>query len=678
MTAVRTRATVAVVLLVAAACRRAPTGTTVLLPVVRVVDLVRGSPAMDRGVDLVLGRETRRTLALPASTVALIALDAGGRQYEVTTLPDVARRWRHVRLVRKATVRGANVDVPPVVRDLDDGTPTLPLVASETPQPRIAITVEADPRAGAIALETRPFTVPDAAELRFDVGIHAPGMRADLPVGAGVTVLDGRARRRVWRATLAGSNAAWHAERVSLARFAGRTIRLRFVSHAGAASAAYAMMAAFGEPVVLAPQPRAVRPFDVVLVSIDTLRARSVAAYGADRPTSPTIDAFAADGALFEQAFSPAAFTLPGHMSMLTGLWFASHRTMTATSILSPTHRTLAEALQSAGWATAAFTSGAWIMPWTGFRRGFDAYFEQAPSAYGADQPGGTPYEAFTHGLEWLRANADRPCFLFLHNYVVHAPYTPPLLYKRAFAPLPSGAPDEEQRRLGYEEEVRYADDQVRALLEALDALGRRDRTLVVVTADHGEQFFEHGGFEHTYDVHDEVAHVPLVMRLPGAIAAGREIAEPVSLADVAPTIVDVLGLPPIPDADGTSLLATIAGASDRVARDGVFTEAESEPSLGWTDLTAVRTRTTSCIHDARRDGVECFDRRIDPWERRPLPPDDSSETRAATAAIARFRTTHPPPDVTPTTADTESFTPSPAVTDERRRQLRDLGYVDE
>jgi arylsulfatase A-like enzyme len=675
---------VAVVLGLAVACGREPAPNVVtFVPVARLIDLLRWSYATDRGVDVTLGRDTRRALALPAATIALVELDGEGRSahYKVTALPDVARRWRRVRLLRKADVRGTKVDVPALTTAAGGELPELPLIPFETPQPRMGISVVAAPRKPFFSVETVPFTVPAGAELRFDAGVHAPGVRARLAVGASVSVLDGDRHRRIWRRNLEGIDATWHPQRLSLAAFAGRTIRLRFMTGPGRALE-YGMIAAFGEPVVVVPRARPVHPFDVVLISMDTLRARSVGAYGAERPTSPTLDALGADGVLFENAFSSAAFTLPGHMSMLTGLWFSSHRAITAMSFLSPAHRTLAEALQAGGYATAAFSSGAWIMPWTGFRRGFDAYYEMPPSLYGADKPAGTPYDAFTQGLEWLRDHADRPCFVFLHNYVVHTPYTPPKLYKQAFDPLPPGSPNEEVQRRAYEQEVRYADDQIRAFLEGLDALGRADRTLVIVTADHGEQFGEHGGLEHTYDVHDEVAHVPLVMRLPGAIPAGREIAEPVSLVDLAPTIVDLLGLPPMHGVDGTSLLPLVAGSTDRLARDGVMTEAMSEANLGWVDLTAIRTRASSCIHDARRATYECFDRRVDPWEKHALGAEDPSpDARAARDAIARFRAANPPPDVSAQTVDDVPFTPdaapSPDITEERRRQLRSLGYAE-
>jgi arylsulfatase A-like enzyme len=348
-------------------------------------------------------------------------------------------------------------------------------------------------------------------------------------------------------------------------------------------------------------------------------------------------------------------------------------------NVLPPERRTLAEVLQRAGYATAAFTSGAWIMPSAGFRRGFDVYHEQ-PSSWPAEPPGGLPYEAFTRGLEWMRANRDRPLFVFLHNYLVHRPYRPPPPYDRMFDVLPAGAPEAEQLRLAYEQEVRYGDDQIRALLEGLDATGLADRTLVVVTADHGEQLGEHGGLDHTYAVYDEVARVPLVMRLPGAIPAGVRIAEPVSLADVAPTIVDLLGLPPLYDADGTSLLPLVAGTTERLPRDGVFTEAESEKKLGWTDLAAVHTRTHSCIHFAREGRDECWDRRTDPWQLLPPLPADSAEAHTPTAVLARFAASKPPPGA-PEPIETAAAPPPSPTSDpmdaERRKQLRDLGYAE-
>jgi arylsulfatase A-like enzyme len=490
-----------------------------------------------------------------------------------------------------------------------------------------------------------------------------------------------RGRARVlWRGSLSGAEERWRAIRVPLTGYAGRRVRLRIDARPDDGARTAGLLAVFGEPLVLEPQPRPAAFSNVVLVSIDTLRARSLGAYGGERPTSPTLDGLAEAGVLFENAFSTAAFTLPGHLSMLTGLWFRTHGALGMTTSLPPERRTLAEVLRSAGYSTAAFTSGAWIVPWVGFRRGFDLYHEQ-PSGTIDKKP--VPYEAFTRGLEWMRENAGRPCFVFLHSYLVHAPYLPPPPYGSMFDALP-GAPAEERARLAYEQEVRYGDDQLRALLEGLAALGVAERTLVIVTSDHGEQFMEHGETEHSYDLHDEVVHVPLVMRLPGAIPPGIRVAEPTSLADIVPTVVDLLGLPPVHGVDGTSLLPLATGTATQLPRAGVFSEAESAPHVGWVDLAAIHTRAVSCIHDARRDVHECYDRRRDPWQVFPPLPTDapSPEVLAAKAALARFVAAQPPPVVGPpmmggAPPPARVPTPAPGVESERREQLRALGYVD-
>jgi len=226
---------------------------------------------------------------------------------------------------------------------------------------------------------------------------------------------------------------------------------------------------------------------------------------------------------------------------------------------------------------------------------------------------------------------------------------------------------------------VRYADDQLAAFLEDLEALGVGDRTLVIVTADHGEAFGEHGYFEHTRDSHDETTRVPLVMRLPGAIPAGRRIAEPVSLADIVPTVLDLVGQPPLPATDGMSLLPLMSGAADRLPRDGVFTESGTEGPFDWFDVTAIRSRTHSCIHNARVGTTDCFDRRVDPWERfDPLPVEEASpEARATRAALDRFVAAHPPLVPRWKQGDAATGEEQIRVEPERVEKLRELGYVE-
>ncbi len=277
-------------------------------------------------------------------------------------------------------------------------SPELFVAPLEHAEPVTQVTVQAAPPFEALDVRTRPFVVPEGAVLSFAVAVQGPeGRRTGRGPTARIAVHDGANAVEIFAADLT-SDGGWREERVPLGRFAGRAISLEFTSRSDDPSA-LALYAVFGEPVV---------------------RARSIGVYGAARDTTPTIDALASEGALFENAFSSAAFTLPGHMSMMSGLSVRRHGAVTLVTPLDPSHRTLAELLQSAGYATEAAVTGTWLVNWLGFRRGIDAWAEyKAPFA---PPPIGRPCEAFTEGLDWLRAHRDQPTLLFVHNYQVHRP----------------------------------------------------------------------------------------------------------------------------------------------------------------------------------------------------------------------------------------------------------------
>lgn len=659
---------------------------TTAIPAVRIADVLAPSdvPGVLHGADVTLDRQTRRVLVLPATSrvAAELVGPPAARRYRLE-LPEDVRAWERLLVVREPEVAGRTIALWPAVFDLAAGQePYLPIAPGETPPPSTRLTAYAAPEPEAFDAETRPFVVPADATLAFTVAVLAPARRATAPAEARITVLEGVREREIWRAELPGMHEGWRHERVSLAAFAERTVRLRFASRPGAAPAAR-HLAVFGEPVVLAPRRRPPTAPNVVLISMDTLRAHSVGAYGAERQTTPALDALAADGVLFEDAYSTAAFTLPGHMSMFTGLWLRSHASLTPLMPLAPEHPTLPEILRAAGYATGAFTSApAWIMSWLGFRRGMDVFDEIDPPIADPPPPA-EPCEAFTRGLDWMRARRDRPFFVFLHSYQVHFPYTAPPPYDRLYEPVPPGPVEGEYRRYRYEQEVRYADDQLRAFLEGLAALGVADRTLVIVTSDHGEGFGEHGLNDHTSDLYDEIARVPLVLRLPGALPRGHRVAEPVSVADLLPTVLDLLGLPPLPDLDGTSLLPLATGAAERLPREGVLTEAQSEGFFGWVDLTAVRTRTHTCMYRGHEGRTLCFDRRVDPWEREAPLPDGAASPglRTARAWLDRL-VIGTPPVVARWSGEVAEGTAGPVpegvLTPERRNWLKALGYLDE
>jgi len=343
------------------------------------------------------------------------------------------------------------------------------------------------------------------------------------------------------------------------------------------------------------PAPPGDRP-NLVLISIDTLRADRLGAYGHDRPTSPTIDRFAAGAVLFENALAQAPVTAPSHATLFTGLYPEAHRVQnmfdgeqhTGVPPLGASIPTLAEILSAAGYATSARVGGGNVHPEIGFGRGFDSYV--VLQGWRATQQ----FEAASVELARL-AEGGEPFLLFAHTYETHAPYLPPAAYRAQFtdpdyagrivgdaAELdrvaeggyigrhaaffarvdPDSFADRRHLRDLYDATIRAADDAVAVLLDAVDAQGLADRTLVVLLSDHGEQFGEHGAFEHD-DLWNELLHVPLVIRVPEGVRAGwsgRRVAETVGLVDVLPTLLDLLGLPTPEHVQGRSLVGRVEG----------------------------------------------------------------------------------------------------------------------
>jgi arylsulfatase A-like enzyme len=310
---------------------------------------------------------------------------------------------------------------------------------------------------------------------------------------------------------------------------------------------------------------------NVLLVSIDSLRADHLGSYGYARDTSPTIDALAREGVLFENAISPAPWTVPAHMTLLTGLPPEVHDVVSVRQKLSPDAVTLAEVLQGAGYETAAFVSGPTVMAHFGFDQGFALYdqslVERQPKRAGGAVSSPGLVDLVSAWLDrWSEAGRRAPFFVFLHMWDVHYDYVPPREYVERFDPGYTGDVDtrnfETNERLRrdmdprdlqhvvalYDGEIRFTDDHLARLVARLRALGVLDDTIVVVTSDHGEEFFEHGQKGHAKTLYDEVLHVPLVVRYPRRIASGQRIAAPVRLMDVAPTI---LGLADVPTPEG-------------------------------------------------------------------------------------------------------------------------------
>jgi choline-sulfatase len=324
----------------------------------------------------------------------------------------------------------------------------------------------------------------------------------------------------------------------------------------------------------------------VLLLSIDTLRADTLACSGAPESRSPHLDALAGDSLCFSQASSAAAWTLPAMASVMTGVSPQVHGALHLQSRVPDGLPTLAEVLRHAGYRTAAFVSStvlgpqanltqgfeefhAWPGPWLGRSLGASLLAARVPRF----RPDETPPPALADAATgWLRAHRDEPFFLWVHTFDPHAPYGPPRRHLRGRTPPPGGSFrfegwDEEAVRAGtwvptaaerdwirqlYLAEVRWTDEAAGRLLAELKRLGLYEDTLILVVSDHGEEFWEHGAYGHGHSLYEELLHVPLLVKLPAAAARdqlGRigpigRITAPVSTASLFATVLDACGMP--------------------------------------------------------------------------------------------------------------------------------------
>jgi arylsulfatase A-like enzyme len=409
----------------------------------------------------------------------------------------------------------------------------------------------------------------------------------------------------------------------------------------------------------------------VVLVSIDTLRRDHVGAHGYPRPTTPRLDALARGGILCEDAVSTASWTLPAHLSLLSS---ASPGVHGATDMGRGFNRrvpTLPSLLRAAGYATQAVTSHLYVSEVYGLDVGFERLdFRQ-------DRKAGEVVEMAIDRLDRL---GDRPFLLFLHFYDPHWHYDPPpdrlRLFEEGYAGQVTGlwqdfsrrdpkrlAPQDLAHLLAlYDGEIRYVDDELGRLLDHMKRRGLDRGTLLVVTSDHGEEFLDHGSWEHQKTLYEEVVRVPLIVAGPG-VAARREAAQ-ATLLDVAPTVLAWAGLPAPASFEGRSLLGPLG------ARE----------AYGETDHTVDRSRKLFLRAGAGRwkailslapdggslRGEEWYDLAADPREIRPGAAPPAARDAIRERALARWR------------ADRSrgAGAPEVALTEEQRERLQALGYV--
>ncbi len=307
---------------------------------------------------------------------------------------------------------------------------------------------------------------------------------------------------------------------------------------------------------------------NVILISIDTLRADHLSCYGYPRPTSPILDKFASQGLLFEDVSTTCPWTLPAHASLLTGLYPSRNGVRVRTDRLRDDVLTLAEVLKEHDFLTSGIVNSHWLSNTNGLDHGFEEFLYVKESANMVK-----PTRVEDEARDWLSKRHDKRFFLFLHYYDVHSDYYSLPQYRKQFVRPYRGITDGSTAQLQrfrkgrfpldddsvkhlidlYDAGIRQMDDGMKRLFALLEEKNLLDNTLIIITSDHGEEFMEHGGVLHGRTFFQEVLHVPLIMRGPN-LPQGQRIKSVASLLDVMPTLLAMLGIPPPPGLDGIDL----------------------------------------------------------------------------------------------------------------------------
>lgn len=361
---------------------------------------------------------------------------------------------------------------------------------------------------------------------------------------------------------------SWHSLDLPIIK---KDVRLSFVTEGDERNLSF-----WFNPILYKKQEKTI---NVILISVDTLRADHLGCYGYERDTSPRIDHLAEDSVTFLNTYASSPWTLPSHVSILTSLHGVNHQVYHNDESMDLSLITLADILRKKQFCCAAFTGGGFVSSDYGFSKGFDAYSNDEGSTFRQD----SAEHLFRLASEWLDKQKGKNFFLFLHTYQPHNPYACPSPYKTMF--LEEGAKwryldllghlggnpgifkalkeEERQNVIGlYDGEIRYTDEKlIGPLVQKLRDIGLYDQTLIIFTSDHGEEFYEHHGWGHGHSLYDESLKVPLIIKFPESRFKGRRIHDIVSLVDIFPTVLEETGIDfSALDIDGQSLFPLIKG----------------------------------------------------------------------------------------------------------------------
>src|SRR6266404_452471 len=366
---------------------------------------------------------------------------------------------------------------------------------------------------------------------------------------------------------------------------------------------------------------------DVFLITIDTLRADHVGCYGYKQIDTPALDALAADGVRFENAFTHSPITNTSHTSILTGLLPSVHGVTDFGVPLSPQHVTAAELLKKRGYQTAAFIGAVILDSNTlapGLDRGFD-FYDNFPAKTETKQRWGRVerrgMEVVAHAESWFEKHRTGPHFVWVHLYDPHDPYEPPSPFS------------EKYKDHLYDGEIAYADSAVAHWIAFLKKAGVYDNAIIIVTGDHGEGLGEHGEETHGLFLYDSTLHVPMILKMAGVGQRGVVIDAQVRTTDILPTVLSLTNIPAPPELNGESMVPLIKRA--KTPDHDLFAETDYPLRFGWAPLRALRSENGKLIEAPR---PELYNLKADPGELKNLYSADSTQSKSMQAELAKWK----------------------------------------
>lgn len=474
------------------------------------------------------------------------------------------------------------------------------------------------------AVASYPVTIPSHAILQFGLTASAlvfstESPELSQPLTARIWFADESGREEIYKRRINLKNQpadrTWFQERLNLGRLAGRSGTLQFETSSEVAGNTEVTLVYWSTPRITQTTASAAEP-NLLFITIDCLRADHVGAYGYPHPTTPTIDRLSTKGIRFAHAYANAPMTLPSIPQIFTSQLFPSRDEPLLTAPFS-----------NAGIPSAAFVNNAWIPLW--LSQGAHA---DPPGTFDRIISGSLDARGITdQALAWLADNGHNRFALYLHFLDAHTPYRPPARWREIFidknyrGPVGDTFKDDKGAAAGkynaedqkkiialYDAGIRYVDSQIDRVLEELKRNGNFNDTLIVISADHGEELWDHGSFFHGQSLYEELLHIPLVVKLPGSAQGGRVVERTVQGIDLAPSILDWMNLPSPDQFQGEKLGQTL----DQAPRDFIATATQAQFPTRY----AIRRGNTKLVESLDLDHIEGFRLDADPQEENAAP----------------------------------------------------------